>query len=355
MKLKRYKHNKNIILLILLLAVLFLPVAGHAQITGIEALIKAGKEDATALTKEYFQPLSSGIGAGVNSGWVNQAKPHKKLGFDIQVRSSLAFVPSSDKSFDISELNLQRLRPADASKTITPTLNGKDQRGPKVILEDQNGDSLSSFNLPPGTGLDFIPAPTLEASFGLIQDTDVIVRFVPKVSLGDYGNFRQYGIGAKHRINSTLPSGNTLPIDFALMAGYNRIMVSKNLNVQPEQNSFPDREYENQEVEIGFDTFTVKVLAGKSIPFLTVYGGIGYEFSSMAVDVRGDYPVTRRGPFGGKETETVTDPVSYNQQGKNGFSGMAGLKIKLGLLDVFADYTLAKYPVANMGVGISLR
>lgn len=331
------------------------PLAGHAQVTGIEAFITAGADDATALTKEYFRPLSSGLGAGINSGWQNSAGTNGLYGFDIQIRSAFARIPSGDKSFDVADLNLQRTRAADPDNTVSPTLSGIDQTGPQMVVEDQDGDSLTSFNLPAGTGLNFVPAPEVQVSVGLLKDTDIIVRFVPNVSLGDFGNFNQYGIGAKHDITSSLPGGDTFPIKLSLLAGYNRVNINKDLNVQPQDDPFWEPENEEQKLSVGFNTFNVRLLAGKTLPFLTVYGGLGYEYSEMKVDVTGDYPVPSRGTFGGTTNETVTDPILYSQNGKNGISGMAGLKIKLGQLDVFADYTLARYPVVNAGIGINFR
>lgn len=339
--------------------ILLLPLPVFAQIDGIGELIRAGREDAELLTREYFRPLPSGFGAGINSGWIHTAEPHSRFGFDIQVRGALAVVPSSAKSFDLKNLNLQKMRASDPEQTITPTLSGSDREGPEVIVED-NGKEAGRFNLPRGTGFGYIPAPVVQAGIGLIGDTDLMFRFVPPVNLGDLGRFRQFGLGAKHHINSTLPGGDTLPVDVSVMAGYNRINVTGDPDVQPQSDAIPDPgytgDYDNQEVNIGFDTFTVKLLVSKSIPFFTVYGGAGYEYAVMHVDLTGDYPVTISGPAGiGSITETVTDPFGYSRRGDNSLSAMAGFKIKLGLLHLFADYTLARYPVANAGIGVSFR
>ncbi|MFW6157207.1 MAG: DUF6588 family protein [Balneolaceae bacterium] len=153
----------------------------------------------------------------------------------------------------------------------------------------------------------------------------------------------------------SLPGGSSLPVDLSLLVGYNHVSITNDLDVQPEDNSFPAQEYENQELSVGFNTFSVKALVGKSFPFVTAYGVIGYEFLAMAVDVTGEYLVPARGTLGGTSYENTTDPISYNQNGNNDISAMAGVKIELGLLDVFADYTLANYSVANAGIGISFR
>lgn len=336
--------------------IVMLPLQVWGQISGIGGFFSAGSHDAEILTREYFKSLPSGFGAGINSGWVNSAQPHKTGGFDFQIRGALAIVPSSDESFDLNGLNLQRVRPSDPNQTITPTISGVDRVGPEVILED-NGEELGRSNLPRGIGFAYVPAPVIQASLGILEDTDIMVRFVPRINLRDFGHFNQLGVGGKHSINNLVPG--ILPIDLSVMAGYNRIHLNAGLDITPPEGAVPDPgytgSYDNQEVNIDFDTFTVKLLAGKSIPLITVYGGFGYEFTVMKVDVTGDYPVIASGPAGVVFTETITDPFSFSQNGENTLSALAGMKVKVGLLHVFADYTVANYPVANAGIAISFR
>lgn len=331
--------------------------ASLGQINNIDELIRTGQQDAEILTRAYLKPLPSGFGGDINSGWFMNAKPHKSLGFDIQIRGAVAFVPNSDQSFDLSDLNLQRTRPEDLTNTISPTISGDDTPGPGVIIEDENGDQVGQFNLPSGSGYDVVPAPMLQASLGIIKDTDITVRFIPESSAEDI-EYGMLGFGIKHGINQWLPGGNLLPVDLSLMAGYTNIDVTGDLDLRPE--GFPaDQEaananYDNQEAQISLNTFTVKALVGKSLPFISVYGGVGYETSTMEVDVAGNYPVNVSTPLG-EGFDLVRDPISYEEDGNNSFSLLAGTNIKLLFFNIFAEYTLTDYPILNAGVGFSFR
>lgn len=330
-----------------------------AQIDRIDSFLRAGKEDAETITRAYLKPLPSGIGADLNSGWFGSAKPHKTLGFDIQVRGALSFIPSSDQTFDLDNLTLNKIRPADPGMTVSPTIGGNDAEGPEVIVED-NGDEVARFNLPSGSGFHMVPAPMIQASVGIVKQTDLIIRFIPKIDLDDYGDFSMHGFGLKHSINQWLPGGKVIPVDLSIMAGYNRINVSADLNLERDPEYLPDPtytgNYDNQKLTTEFNTFNIRALVGKTIPFLSVYGGVGYETSSMSVDVEGDYPVPVSNPGPGPDfTETLTDPFSYSDEGTNGMSLIAGANVKLLFFNIYAEYTLAKYSVVNAGFGFSFR
>ncbi len=345
-------------LLLTSLLILCQAVTGWSQTDRIGDFIKTGGENAETLTKAYFAPVPRGIGANLNTGWFTSASTHHTLGFDIQIRGALAFIPSSDQDFNFDDLNLTNLELADPNASpLSPTAGGDDAAGPEVIIRDDNGDEVDRFNLPQGSGYHIAPAPIVQASVGLIGDTDLIARFVPEVKIGDYGNFNMKGFGLKHEINQWFPGGGLLPVDISIMAGYNRININTNLDLDPKNGAVPTdptENYENQKVETSFDTFTAKVLVGKDLPFISVYGGLGYETSVMNLDVTGNFPVTEL-VAGQEVTTTLQDPFSYSENGANKFSLTGGVNFKLFFFNVFGEYTLADYPVANAGVGFSFR
>lgn len=345
----------------LLITCISLPV--HAQIGNIDELVRAGQEDAQTLTRAYLKPLPSGFGADINSGWFMNAKPHKTLGFDLQIRGAVAFVPSNDQSFDINELDLQRVRLADGEpSSLSPTVSGEDNIGPQVVIEDENGDALTQFDLPSGSGYSIVPAPMLQASVGLVRDTDITARFIPQSQSGDI-EYGMLGFGVKHGINQWLPGGNALPVDLSVMLGYTNIDLKGNLDLQPENGAQPNpfdpdaatANFDDQKAEISLKTFTAKALVGKSLPFISVYGGIGYETASLDVDVLGDYPVTVDAGLPGSYYEVISDPIGYEEDGNNKFSLLAGANLKLLFFNIFAEYTLADYSVLNAGIGFSFR
>src|SRR5882757_7664160 len=96
---------KKLYILLFAATFLFIAPGAYAQ-GGFSALIKSGPADATKLVNAYGEPLFKGIGVGLNSGWYSSAKAKKLLGFDLRISASATFVPTSDKTFDVSKIGL---------------------------------------------------------------------------------------------------------------------------------------------------------------------------------------------------------------------------------------------------------
>ncbi|MCW9707326.1 DUF6588 family protein [Fodinibius salsisoli] len=351
---------KKILPLLFGLMLFFGSSPATAQFSDIGDALRAGAEDAETIMRAYLKPIPSGLGADINSGWTNRAKPHGTLGFDIQVRAALSFIPKSDQTFDLNDLDLQKVRPADPNQTIAPTVGGDSEIGPKVIVEE-DGEQVADFNLPEGSGYSFVPAPMVQAGLGTVKDTDLIVRYMPEVTI-DETKFNMYGFGLKHGINQWLPGGNLLPVNISIMGGFTKIDLDSNFDLRPEQGAIPNPEnpdaaqadFDDQEADISLNTFTLKALVGKNLPFISVYGGVGYESSTMDVNVEGQYPVSGR--FNGIEVyDVVEDPFTYNADGQNKFSLLGGVTLKMAVFHIFGEFSLSKYSTANAGIGFSFR
>ena len=84
------------------------------------------------------------------------------------------------------------------------------------------------------------------------------------------------------------------------------------------------------------------IQASASIPIITVYGGVGFENSSLNVDYT-------------YEDGETNIPISFNLEGNNKFRSNVGLRIKLLFWSVYADYTLGEYESYNAGFGFTFR
>ena len=82
----------------------------------------------------------------------------------------------------------------------------------------------------------------------------------------------------------------------------------------------------------------------KSLPFLTVYGGLGVE-NSIA-DVNYSYESAL--------SETPTS-INFSITGTNTFRTIVGFRLKLAILSVNADYNIGEFNTVNAGFGLTLR
>lgn len=312
----------------------FMAVApANAQIEEIKAFLESGETNATLLTRAYLSPLPTGLGAGTNSGWTTKAKPTKTLGFSLQLRAAVAQVPSGGKTFDASTLGLQNVTVTGQSSS---TISGSGDNG--QTISDQGGNF--SFQVPGGTNFSYVPVAMIQGNVGLIKSTDLTIRYIPETNLEDYGSISVVGAGIKHGLNQWIPGGKLLPVDLSIMAAFSKTDLNGDLNFNANATT-------DQVVESSTNTFVVNALVGKTLPFISVYGGLGYQKATFELDILGNYDI------GGGQT--LQDPVSYSQDSDAGIHALAGFQFKMGPIRIYAEATAAEYFTANAGIGIGLR
>jgi hypothetical protein len=332
-----------------------------AQLDNAGAILRAGAADANILMAEYMKPFGRGFGAGLNSGWFGVAKTHKFLGFDLAIRATVAQVPTADQSFDLNDLSLTSIRPMNNANTVTPTISGMDDPATPVMVGVYSGATLlDQFEMPEGTGLEYVPTPMVQVGVGALFNTDVMLRYIPETEISDIGgSISLFGIGVKHDIKQWIPVVNMLPIDIMGFYGMTQLTTTAALDETPRpgpSNSFPDSEWENQEISLKASGTNMGIIVGKSIPLISVYGGIGRQTASTDVKTSGNYPVVVRNPINGStQIESIADPVNISIDGANASYMLVGARLKLLFLTVSADYTIAEYPMASVGVGFTIR
>jgi len=323
----------------------------YAQID-FDSFLEAGAGDAQRLLELYLQPAFEGIGFGMNSGWYNTAKPHKFLGFDVSASLSMARVPDSRQFFTFENSEFTNVFYADGTSVSTPTLFGPNL-GPDDLPElsfrdfddvDNDGDTMEELiriSAPTGLGIDegslpfnAVPTPMAQIGIGLFKGTEVKLRYLPEVSLGDDGSVNMFGIGIMHDITSYIPGEKLLPIDLSIFAGYTNL--TSEIYINDEQ---------TQSAKFDASSWVVQFVASKKIAFVTVFGGLGYSNYDVDFGMLGTFNT---------ESGTLIDPINFNFK-NNGVRTNVGLRIKLLFLTLTGEYALQEYNTLTAGVGISIR
>ncbi|WP_026902581.1 DUF6588 family protein [Pedobacter glucosidilyticus] len=326
----------------------------------IGELVKAGKEDATKLAQAYLNPFFKGFGFGMNSGWFNSAKT-KNLGrFDLRIQATGAFVPASDQRFDVSSLGLSNTRVKAGQSNFTPTIFGDDNSASTIEVLDDNGDVAAEFQMPQGTGYNIAPSPQVQLTIGLIKNTDVSVRFVPSVKIGDGGQINSWGVGIKKEITSFLPgkSEKVIPVDISLAFGYNQVNVDYKIAVEDQVNydnevGGPNQGRDlNQRVESKLSGFTVDAILSKKLAIFTPFISVGYNTAKTEVGVLGDY-IIKTGS-GVNDKETIKDPIKINQKDISGMRAGVGFSLHLAIFRLYGAYNIGEYNAVTAGLGIGI-
>jgi hypothetical protein len=347
-----------------------------AQLDGAGEILRASEGDATLILQEYLRPLGQGVGAGLNSGWFNTAKTHKFLGFSVGFRLNAYMVPEEYQSFDLNNLGITSLNytgKGTNAEVISPTFSGESGEPTPLMWLNAPAPNqnvrLTEFNLPEGIGVPYAGFPTVQASVGLLFDTDVMIRFVPTTEIPDFGEFGMTGFGIKHNIKQWIPIVKMIPIDISAYYGTNTVTLNAGFDVPPPtmtSNNEPIRQdatldFSGQGVEFSATTTSYGIIVGKSIPLISVYASLGQESALTEVGVTGRYPqVVPRIPTAGaterwQVTATSNNPVDLEYDNGTTMRATVGASVKLLFLRVNADYSMGDYPVASLGLAFTLR
>ncbi|SMO33122.1 hypothetical protein SAMN06265379_10169 [Saccharicrinis carchari] len=319
--------------LFLLIGVVMLFSANSFAQTDITELLKAGQKDANTLAQPYLKPFGEMLGKGLNNGWYTSAKPHKLLGFDLTFTASYIKAPSSALSFDVSQLELSEFEHVPTSSAIAPTVAGDIDDLPKLRLKDDI-TGLSEFDMPNGTGMDFLPIPMISAGVGLPYGFEIKGRFIPKVEIGDAGKLNLWGLGLQKDIKDYIPGVKHVPVlNVSVLAAYTKFASE----LQVDDPNFDGH------LDISANGLTTRLLIGANLPVVAFYTGLGYGKSSSDFDLLGVYRPT-----------ATSDPISLAYS-TTGFDMNVGMRIRLGVIALHADYTLGDYSSITAGLGISFR
>lgn len=330
--------------------------------------LKAGEEDASKLMTAYLEPIVKSMSYGMAGGWYHTAKPHKSLGIDVGVSMNLAFIPTSDNFFDPNKLNLSTnttylgARPNGSGASYDPTRKAPTIFGPKDETQysstyDPDGSGplpaqVLTFNGPEGfdvkksIGFAAAPAPMIQLGIGVIKNTDLKVRFVPKQEIGS-STFNMFGVGVLHDIKQHIKGIKMLPFDLSALVAYNSVAGTTDLSNSNASDGTPDSD--NGELDFKFNSWVIQALISKKISVLTGYAGFGYSMVSTNVDVTGDYVIDPGNP-----TFIITNPVAIDYK-NNSMRLTLGMRLKFGPIYLNGDYTFQKYNTLSIGLGVSVR
>lgn len=348
----------NRVCLLFLSAILFIPAATTAQNEeDLSKFLSAGKADASKLISAYTQPMITSLSYGMTGGWYNTAKAHKTLGFDLGVTVSAAFMPTSENYFNPQKLGLSSNVTYEnldrGNNNQAPTIFGPKDENEYTFSGDldDDGDNESvvisgpeGFNLKKDLGIAAAPVPMIQLGVGIIKNTDLKVRFIPKQTVGS-SEISMFGIGVMHDIKQHIKGIKLLPFDLSALVAYNSVKGSTDL--RSSGGASPDSD--DGKGTYKFNSWVIQGIISKKVSVLTFYAGVGYNMVKTNVDVTGTYTINAS-----PAAFELTNPVSIDFK-NNSMRFTAGMRLKLGPVYFNGDYTLQKYNTLSLGFGFSVR
>ena len=332
----------------------------NAQDDGISDLFKGGPEDVNKLINAYASPLFKGFGNSLNGGWTNTAKTLAPLKFNLRISATASIISDADKTFNISSLGLKNITPTGSP--IAPTFGGDENLSTGIRFTDPVTGGTFTTTLPKGV-TQYVPAPQVQLTVGIIKNTDVTLRLIPTTKItDDVGSIGMFGFGVKHSLTQYLGKADKIvPFDLAVAVGYTRLTYKKPLDVKPENGgtvTSGSSDFSNQTLEGNFNGWNTQVIISKKLAFFTPFVSVGYLTSKTDVGLKGNYPfVTGAIPNGtGNATPVYTsyaNPINISGPASqtSGMRADVGFQMSVFFLKIYGSYSFAEYKSANAGIG----
>jgi len=273
------------------------------------------KQFGTENGEKYMKPFVTAFGSDLNSGWFSIAKT-APLSFGLTFNAMLAVVPDGDKTFIVHNPNPD-LYNGDYEVTATVFGNNGAVFTSKVV-------GVEDLFLPKGVDIKAVPLIVPQAHLGLPGGFEIEVRYIPPYEIKDMGKISFMGGGVKYQVSKLIPMLSTI-VPIAIQGTYQQFKLG-------------------DDVTINSAFVNLHASRGLVILPLTIYGGIGYEHTTLEAK----YTYTE--PWEGG----TTHKIDFNITGDNNFRFTAGARLKILLLDVMVDYSVGKYQTVRAGVGFSI-
>ena len=314
----------------------------------IDDLLAAGIADAKRFTSEYIAPASEGLAFGINNGWFNNAKTPHLFGVEVSLIANASFIKNDKKSFVFNVADYKNVRFGDGSPSkVVATALGQNNPDVNVIVTYDDpifGNQEVQLTLPTGIGstdLSFIPTAFLQASFSPFKGTQIKARYFPEVNEKDT-KVGLYGVGLQHDFTSWLPADKIFPVAISGLVAYTHLNGSYDFT----DSSVVDGD--NQQIQTEVNTILLQLIVGTKLKIINFYGGLGYVNGKATTDLLGTYRVSN----GVISSQEITDPFSVKKD-VSGIRATVGANLKLGFFGLNADYTLAEFDNASLGVNFS--
>jgi len=320
--------------------------------------------------KAYVAPVVSAFGSNLNSGWVSKVPEATKfkLHLDLKIIAAGSFFSDEQKRFNSTGkffFNSQQVDQILQNSGYTssspgyaqlkaemqarefevnfagPTIVGSDKENLKITFPQQSITAnnqtftVNSYTLAIDEvkgllkDLSILPTPGVQFTGGTVFGTNVAIRYFPKVKVTDeLGDFSLWGIGAIHNPGAFLMK--PLPVDIAIS-------------------------YFSQSMKVG-DVFESTagqfgIYAGKTFGMLfSISPYVGLIVESSKTKVAYDYQSNQ--VINGVPVPKTR--INFELEGENKTGFVIGFGLKLGFVNLNADYKAAKTSTASAGISFGI-
>lgn len=286
-------------------AVVAFPTTGRADVINDNLSAYTGVN-----ARGYLGPLKEAIGQSLNSGIYNSAHiPTTGTYFRLEARGMLLSFKDEDRVFDAKAEDFFPGNQTVEASTIVGGTEG-------VSITDPGTGAI--YHLPGGLDLDRLVLAAPQLTVGSVAGLEATVRyFAADIGDTDLGNISLIGGGLRYAVSPVIKA----PFDIAAMVFYQKFKLGDDF--------------------LDSDALTYGLQAGKSMPMLDVYGGVGLDRYKLTVTYDSDVA------SGGR--------AEVELPAENDFHLALGATVHLGFLHLNGEFNHAARSSFSVGVGLGMR
>ncbi len=178
-------------------------------------------DDALWYADQFITPATDAAVYQASSGWIATPQTAKLWEGNVSLHTNIFFVPKSSRSFAINNADFAFLEIENTSSATVPTAIGNDDQVYVVgsFTDVPNGDIR--IKTPEGLDAETVIYPYVQASLGLWQGTEILVKYSYNVKLKK-GHYQVYGLGIKHNLSQYVKSLESKNIYLSIFAGVSK-------------------------------------------------------------------------------------------------------------------------------------
>jgi hypothetical protein len=225
----------------------------------------------------------------------------------------------------------------------------------KNQLVDIIGQFPETFNMYEGAGMNSIYASVPQLEIGALWGTELLIRFIPEINLGQYiGDFMFWGVGLKHSISQYFyKDERDKPFDLAAQIVFQGTRLKNEVGVTKAQ------------LDADANIFSANIHASKSIKdWFDIFAGIAYDNISidatytytLPIEVQWELGLIERGlhvPTAGYPGDTQPQVAEMTLK-ENNVKAVFGIAKDLSNLRLFLDYNIGKFNILQFGLSYKI-
>ena len=315
---------------------LFTSVCYGQTIVDIENVLN----DLVIVSDQYITPAADASIYQSTASWYSSAKSLDLYEVDVSVHFNALPIGSKKKVNTVRDAEFINLDIRDGSTAEVPTALGGDTEQFYDFVIDGETYEMQAFE---GIKESAVYHPYLQASVGLWKETDVTLRYSPKIKI-DVSDYTIFGVAVKHNVSQYFRNENsTNTFEFAVLASYSTFdsnLLFEALELTPiDGNEEPLAVIEG--LRVNADALLFQAVGSKRWSNFEVQGSLGFTSSAIDYTILGD---------GSTFIELFNRTLVVLEETRSGVKGDLGANYYFGKVYVSSNVTFGKFANLNLGI-----